>query len=119
MILSILIFSLVIRYGSCQESIFRAAATGHLELVQEILLRAISVDSVDSTGKTALYHAAYANHRHVVDYLLQQGSKLDVRESEQGWTALIAAASQGKNMFPYLCSFIFSLCVCYYYNHNN
>lgn len=94
--INILIFASVIWYGSCKEdALFNAAASGKLEIVQEMLSLGADVDSVDSTGKTALYHAAYKHHNYVVDYLLEKGAKVDVREDEQGWTALIASTSQG------------------------
>jgi len=65
----------------------RAAATGQLETVIELLDEGADVNELGPRGSTALMFAAGGGHLEVVRELVSKGADLHVREAG-GWTAL-------------------------------
>ncbi len=54
--------------------LMRAAAEGHVDVVEHLLQRGAAIDAVNGVGETALYLAAEAGEGEVVDALLNAGA---------------------------------------------
>lgn len=63
-----------------QERLHRAAESGDLELVGELLDRGYPVNAFDELGKTPLHHAVLGEHFAVVDLLLRRGANINAND---------------------------------------
>lgn len=72
----------------------RAAATGQLELVQELLSEGVDVDELGPRDSTALMFAAGGGHFEIVRAIIEAGADFELRE-EGGWDALMHAEADG------------------------
>ena len=52
-----------------------ACITGHLDIVERILVGGADADATDAANRTALYYAARYGHKQVFDLLLERGEK--------------------------------------------
>jgi len=75
-------------------SIIRASAKGDLSLVKKLLNEGTAIDSVDSSGRTALIEAAWGGFGPVLDFLLDNGASVNNADSS-GFTALMRAVEEG------------------------
>lgn len=73
------------------QSLFHAAASGDVALIQSLIDAGADISALDEAGETALMHAAHAGQLEAVKALLAAGAAPDFK-SEQGWTALAKAA---------------------------
>jgi hypothetical protein len=72
-----------------------AVAAGQLETVKSWLKRGAMINYLqDSTGSTALMIAAKENHINMLNFLLENNAKVNIRDSTGG-TALFGAANNG------------------------
>ena len=67
--------------------LMRAAATGQLETVIELLDDGVDVNELGPRDSTALMFAAGGGHLEVVRHLVSKGADVHAREAG-GWTAL-------------------------------
>jgi len=87
--------------GCTMTDFTKAAATGDIEAIATNLAQGADVNEVDSTGYTALYHAAGAGHKKVVQKLLAAGANPNIKLGlsyhalGQGHTALLVATQNG------------------------
>jgi len=78
-------------------TLWDASADGDLEMCKLRMKSSLTkVNAQDAQGKTALHEAARWGHRHVVEYLLEQGAQLDLATAE-GSTPLHLAARFGQD----------------------
>jgi len=75
-------------------SIIRASVRGDLALVKKCISEGASVDSADSSGRTALIEAAWGGFGPIVDLLLEKGASINAADSS-GFTALMRAVEEG------------------------
>ena len=82
--------------------LMRAAATGQLELVQELLSEGVDVDELGPRDSTALMFAAGGGHFEIVRAIVEAGADVELRE-EGGWDALMhAEADEYDEIAEYL-----------------
>ena len=81
-------------------SLFSAAQSGDVALIQTLLEAGADHAALDEAGETALMHAAHAGHLEAVKALLAAGAAPDFK-SEQGWTALTKAAYNAETECGY------------------
>lgn len=81
-------------------SLFSAAQSGDVALIQTLLEAGADHAALDESGETALMHAAHAGHLEAVKVLLAAGAAPDFK-SEQGWTALTKAAYNAETECGY------------------
>ena len=81
-------------------SLFSAAQSGDVALIQTLLEAGADHAALDEAGETALMHAAHAGHLEAVKVLLAAGAAPDFK-SEQGWTALTKAAYNAETECGY------------------
>ncbi|RKL35155.1 hypothetical protein BFJ70_g8013 [Fusarium oxysporum] len=75
-----------------KRAIHYAILEGHLDAVEALLDNQLTdIDSVDQSGATPLWQAAYSGKAGCVKTLLQRSPKLNVKDKNKGWTALHAA----------------------------
>ena len=74
-------------------NIFKAAAQGQLEVIQDLVSRGTSVNSRDKNESTPLFLAARAGNCQVCRWLLEHGAEVDARCTKQNLTALHAAVA--------------------------
>jgi len=65
------------------EQLHDAARDGDLARVEELLRRQCPVNRFDALGKTALHHAARAEHIDVVDRLLRAGANVNAHNEHR------------------------------------
>lgn len=70
----------------------RASQLGHIEVLQELLGKAVALDVQDVNGWTPLMHACCRGHKIAVGALLAAGANVDIA-SHDGRTALHRAAT--------------------------
>ncbi|MFN8388919.1 MAG: ankyrin repeat domain-containing protein [Bdellovibrionota bacterium] len=70
--------------------LMRAAAVGHLEIVEELLNDGADVNERGPRDSTALMFAAGGGHLEIARMLVERGADIDAREAG-GWTALCHA----------------------------
>lgn len=71
-----------------------------LEAVQVALELGADLDAVDANGETAMHGAAYKHVPAVVEFLAEQGARVEVwnRENARGWTPLKITAGVQRGM---------------------
>jgi WD40 repeat protein len=74
-------------------NIFKAAAQGRLEIVQDLVAYGASVNAKDKSGSTPLFLATRARNIDVCRWLLEHGAEVDDRCTKQSLTALQAAVA--------------------------
>ncbi|XP_076394424.1 ankyrin repeat domain containing protein 6 diego isoform X1 [Megachile rotundata] len=72
-----------------------AAAAGHLDVCETLLLREIDVNAADNTGVTALQKAASEGHLEIVELLLKHGADVARQDSVHGNSSLHEASWRG------------------------
>ncbi len=72
-----------------------AAFDGHEAAARLLIERGAEVNAVNPRGRTALMFAATFNDPRTVQALLVNGAMVDVRDSDEKFTALMFAASEG------------------------
>ena len=82
------------------QSLFHAAASGDVALIQSLIDAGADPAALDEAGETALMHAAHAGQLEAVKTLLAAGAAPDFK-SEQGWTALAKAAYNAETECGY------------------
>ena len=77
--------------------LWQAAEKGNLKLCQKVMIdHEDDVNMIDNRGHTALHWAATNNHRHVVEWLLQQdGIEVDQKDRDH-YTPLHIASHKGN-----------------------
>ncbi|HLF17418.1 MAG TPA: ankyrin repeat domain-containing protein [Candidatus Omnitrophota bacterium] len=83
-----------------EDTIFKSARGGHLDVVQFLVKGGFDVNTPGpNRGKTLLMEAAWWGHLGIVEFLLK--SKADVNAADQnGYTALSDAAANNGDEFP-------------------
>lgn len=75
-----------------------------LEVLQTLLAAGANINDVDRRGETAMHGAAYRNHPKVVEFLTENGAKIEIwnRPNKTGLTPLVIAAGHrpGLNFRP-------------------
>lgn len=78
-------------------TLWDAAADGDLEMCKLRMKSSLTkINAQDAQGKSALHEAARWGHRHVAEYLLEQGAQIDIATVE-GSTPLHLAARFGQD----------------------
>lgn len=80
---------------SARTALMNEAASGHLEIVRDLLAYGAAVELVDREGKTALHWAAEHGFAEVVRVLLDAGASTEVCDRD-GWNPLACAADGGN-----------------------
>jgi ankyrin repeat protein len=72
-----------------------------LEAAQLLLKLGVDVNAVDATGETAMHGAAYKNLPKVVQFLADNGAKVDIwnQKNKYGWTPLLIAEGHRPGNF--------------------
>jgi len=70
------------RYG--ETAIHAAAARGHMQVIDLLVKRGVSINARTSNGWTALHHAVRFGHANVANYLIQAGANPRVQTSDAG-----------------------------------
>lgn len=74
-----------------------AAFNGHEPIVVFLLEQGADSTRIDEKGRTALMYAAAGPNYKLVDLLArQEGARIDLQDRDDGFTALMFAASQGQ-----------------------
>ncbi|MBT3094445.1 MAG: ankyrin repeat domain-containing protein [Candidatus Thiodiazotropha sp. (ex Lucina pensylvanica)] len=76
------------------DELIAAINNGDRQEVLQLLLTGAPVDSVSSSGETALMKAAWAGRLDLVDLLISKAPQIN-QQSQEGWTALFYAAVRG------------------------
>ncbi|MEW7997553.1 MAG: ankyrin repeat domain-containing protein [Candidatus Thiodiazotropha endolucinida] len=76
------------------DDLITAINNGNRQEVLQLLLTGAPVDSVSSSGETALMKAAWAGRLDLVDLLISKAPQIN-QQSQEGWTALFYAAVRG------------------------
>ncbi|MFP3873108.1 MAG: ankyrin repeat domain-containing protein [Thiohalophilus sp.] len=76
--------------------LMRAAQNGHLDVVQTLLQAGADINAKDRDGYHALTAVVITDQVAILEYLIEQGIALDVQDDERDWTALMWAASEGR-----------------------
>uniref|UniRef100_A0A452HI83 Uncharacterized protein n=1 Tax=Gopherus agassizii TaxID=38772 RepID=A0A452HI83_9SAUR len=82
-------------YDSNAVSIFDAAAKGDLSDLAKILKKN-NINAVNASDKTLLHIAAANGHVAIIEYLINKGAKLDVKD-KKGRTPMHRAAEKGQD----------------------
>ena len=73
-----------------------AAYNGHNEIVQLLIAKGANVNLTDNIQRTALMYASTGPFVPTVLSLLESGAKPNMVDSEENWTAVMMAASEGQ-----------------------
>jgi ankyrin repeat protein len=65
-----------------------AAQAGHKEVAEVLLSKGADINQVDHSGRTALIYAAQFRQKDIVELLVEKGADLEVRDDNDGATAL-------------------------------
>lgn len=92
----------MVEHGACVEAadaegttaVMAAAAEGHVEVIDVLLMRNAQINAANKQGDTALHFAVRSNEAEVVTYLLQKGADVNAC-NEMGITPLMVAAWSG------------------------
>ncbi|XP_058444513.1 eye-specific diacylglycerol kinase isoform X2 [Malaya genurostris] len=86
------------------DAIIKAAKTGDLVMLKDLHQQGYSLLSIDSSGQTALHHAARCGHKDIVRYLISYApnSIVNMIDNESGQTALHKAASSKRRSICYM-----------------
>lgn len=77
------------------DQLLNAAENGKLFVMTSILKQGdVDINACDKDGYSALYLAASNNHVKCVEWLIQSGANLELRDNE-GLTPILSAAEQG------------------------
>ncbi|XP_048090138.1 fibronectin type 3 and ankyrin repeat domains protein 1 isoform X3 [Alosa alosa] len=79
--------------GSGKNSLMLACFCGHLEVVRCLRKCGVPWSTMDRAGCTALHWATDGGHLPVLQHLLQDGCKVDVRDSVSYWTPLMRVSA--------------------------
>lgn len=82
------LFLLFSSFVSAQETIFAAARNNNIQLMNELLLKNVDINSVDDRGSTALIIACYNDNFEVAKMLLKKGANPNSQD-KMGNTALM------------------------------
>lgn len=74
------------------EALIQAAEQGNQKAVFELIASGISIDSIDSRGRTALMAATHANQIDMVRVLLENGADVDLQDNVKDNPFLYAGA---------------------------
>ncbi len=77
-----------------EEELIKAARSGDVKIVTDLLKNGVDVNVALPNGSTALMLAAQNGHAGVVTVLLENGANFNLARSD-GWTALMIAAQKG------------------------
>lgn len=72
-----------------------AAAYGDAQLIEWLLKRGASVNSLNAEGWPPLMYAALYGHTDIVDLLLRSGAKVDIATTQYSTTSLMLASQRG------------------------
>ena len=75
-------------------NLIRACIKGDLVAVKKFLQDGVDVNSMDSSGRTALIEAAWSGNSEIVKLLLNSGADIDASD-KSGFTALMRASEEG------------------------
>ncbi|MBN2302790.1 MAG: ankyrin repeat domain-containing protein [Lentisphaerae bacterium] len=75
-------------------ALFRAAATGQLDLVKELIANGADANVKSATGYTPLHRAAQNGHREVVEFLLECNANPNTQTKDHLTPAALAEQSQ-------------------------
>ncbi|XP_058833302.1 eye-specific diacylglycerol kinase isoform X2 [Topomyia yanbarensis] len=86
------------------DAVIKAAKTGDLVLLKDLHQQGYSLLSIDSSGQTALHHAARCGHKDIVRYLISYApnSIVNMIDNETGQTALHKAANSKRRSICYM-----------------
>ncbi|WP_439182019.1 ankyrin repeat domain-containing protein [Carboxylicivirga taeanensis] len=73
-----------------------AAYNGHHHIISVLLEKGAKVDAVDGVNRTALMFASTGPFTQAVETLIQAGANLNATDSEEQWTPVMMAASEGQ-----------------------
>ena len=77
-----------------ETALHKAAARGHMDIVQLLLSKGASIEAKDTDWRTPLHCAALGGHTSTVGLLLSKGASLEVMDTH-GWTPSYRAAWYG------------------------
>ena len=77
-------------------SLHQAAIYGNLQHCELLLQRGLSVNTTDSEGRTALFYAVQHEQRRIIEFLLNKGADVNLRDNKTGQTPLHSLAAMGK-----------------------
>uniref|UniRef100_A0A6I8MYT6 Fibronectin type III and ankyrin repeat domains 1 n=1 Tax=Ornithorhynchus anatinus TaxID=9258 RepID=A0A6I8MYT6_ORNAN len=81
------------RNSSGKDSLMLACYSGHLDIVQYLRAHGASWEARDLGGCTALHWAADGGHCHVIEWMLQDGCKVNVLDAVSGWSPLMRVSA--------------------------
>lgn len=102
-LVALLLVFIAVQSVQAAESLSRAAISGELQLVKELVKSGEGANDIDKWGWTALMWSVYYGNIPVVKWLLEQGADPNIKSESSygaylpGTTALILAASYGHH----------------------
>lgn len=80
---------------SSEKQLLKAAETGNLAQVENLIAQNVNIDAVDENGRTALHLATYEDHTKVAEALIEAGANPNHRTNYDS-TPLISAAGRSS-----------------------
>lgn len=99
----VLVFITICQSVEANENLSRAAISGEIQAVKELVKAGEGVNDIDKWGWTALMWSVYYGNIPVTKWLLAQGAEPNIKSEKdygsymQGTTALILAAAYGHH----------------------
>ena len=83
-------------------ALLRAAATGRLDLIEELISEGANLNVVSCNGYTPIHRAAQNGHTAIVEFLLNEGAIADAESSDHQTPQSLAETNGHKDIVTML-----------------